>query len=140
MAVADVSWEGPRMSERAATSPNLTGQGRIPAVLSVVTELIAWVTVPWGLAHHSVVWSVVSLLVLIGLPAVFGTPGDKKQVMVAVPGVVTIAFMVMQLAGAVWGAEMMLPRWALAAVCVLAVVTIVAEIPRWRWLVSAHAS
>jgi hypothetical protein len=87
-----------------------------------------------------VVWSVVSLLVLIGLPAVFGTPGDKKQVMVAVPGVVTIAFMVMQLAGAVWGAEMMLPRWALAAVCVLAVVTIVAEIPRWRWLVSAHAS
>lgn len=125
------------MFERASTSPNLTARGRIPAILRVLTELIAWVTVPWGLAQYSVAWSVLAVLVLIGLPAVSGTPGDKNQVMVAVPGVVTIAFMVMQLAGAIWGAQMVLPEWAVAAVCVLAVATAVAEIPRWRWLARA---
>ncbi|MGF6888160.1 membrane protein YdbS with pleckstrin-like domain [Nocardia sp. GAS34] len=128
------------MSERAATSPNLTDRGRIPAVLRVVTELIAWVTLPWGLASYSPIWSVVALLVLIGLPALFATPGDKKQVSRPVPGFVTIAFMILQLAGAVWGAYLVLPRWALAAVCVLVVITTVAEIPRWRWLATARSS
>gem|GEM_PF-3118161 len=127
------------MSERAATSPNLTARGRVPAVLRVLTELIAWVTVPWGLASYSVAWSVVAVLVLIGLPTVFGTPGDKKHVTVAVPGAVTIALMVLQLAGAVWGARMVLPHWAFAAVCILAAVTVVAEIPRWRWLAGASS-
>ncbi|MFI1916451.1 hypothetical protein [Nocardia sp. NPDC020380] len=125
------------MSERAATSPNLTDRGRIPAVLRVLTELIAWVTVPWALASYSIALSVLSLLVLIAVPAVLSTRGDKKDVMVAVPGWATIVMMLLQLAGALYGAWSVLPVWAGVLTTVLAAATTVAELPRWRWLLSA---
>ncbi|MFE2955938.1 hypothetical protein [Nocardia tengchongensis] len=127
------------MLERATTSPNLTDRGRIPAVLRVLTELVAWVTLPWGLAYYSIAWSILAVIVLIGAPGVFATPGDKEQVTVAVPGPVTIGFMLLQVAGALWGAILILPGWAVAIVGVLAAITVIAELPRWRWLLTAPA-
>ncbi|MGH1553345.1 hypothetical protein ACRAWF_19455 [Streptomyces sp. L7] len=41
---------------------------------------------PWALAGHSRVLAVLSLVVLIGLPAVFATPGDKQRAVVPVAG------------------------------------------------------
>ncbi|MVU76396.1 hypothetical protein GPX89_03950 [Nocardia sp. ET3-3] len=125
------------MLDRSTVSPNLTDRGRIPAVLRFCTELVGWVTAPWALAHHSVLLAIASLIVLIGVPAVFATPGDKKDVMVPVPGYVTIGFVFLELLAAVFGAWAILPVWAAVVVSVLALVTVGAELPRLRWLLRA---
>ncbi|MFF5210938.1 hypothetical protein [Streptosporangium sp. NPDC000396] len=110
---------------------------RLASVLRFATELVAWVATPWALWSVSVPVALLSVVILIGLPTVFTTPGDKAHGMVPVPGPVTVALVLMQLAAAVissWAA------WYTAialAVSVLAVACVVAEIPRWRWL--AHA-
>jgi hypothetical protein len=43
------------------------------------TGLVARVATPWALASYSWVLAVLSVVVLIGLPTVFSTPGDKAQ-------------------------------------------------------------
>jgi hypothetical protein len=126
--------------ERADTSPNLTAQGRIPSVLRFVTELFGWVAAPWALAGHSLVLAAVAVVLLIGLPTVFGTPGDKKQVPVPVAGPVTIALVVLQLVAAVLGAWFAWPAWLAVVVTVLAVAAAIAELPRWRWLLNAPSN
>ncbi|WP_262412906.1 hypothetical protein [Actinacidiphila acidipaludis] len=85
------------------------------------TELAAWVATPWWLWHTSWVLSVLSLIVLIGLPTVFATPGEKAQVMVAVPGWATVLLVLMELAAAVVSARAAVwPLWAAVCVSVLA--------------------
>ncbi|MFJ3901318.1 hypothetical protein [Streptomyces sp. NPDC090025] len=107
------------------------------SVLRFATELVAWVATPWALAAYSWVLAVLSVVVLIGLPTVFSTPGDKAQVIVAVPGAVTILLVLTQLAAAVAAAWVVWPVWAAVAVSVLATATLVTERPRWRWLSAA---
>ncbi|WP_199195588.1 hypothetical protein [Nocardia sp. MDA0666] len=125
------------MSERADVSPNLTEQGRGPAIARVATELIAWVAAPWALVSWSVAAAVIAVVVLIGVPSIFVTRGDKKQVLVAVPGWATIAMMVVLIAAAVLGAWFAWPAWVAVLVTALAVATVGTELPRWRWLARA---
>ncbi|WP_433683226.1 hypothetical protein [Nocardia sp. CA-119907] len=115
-------------------SPNRTGQGRAASGLRFAIELIAWITTPWALAGHSALLAVLSVVVLIGLPTVFATPGDKQQILVPVPGWVTIALVVLQVVAAVISTWVLLPTWIAVLVQVLAVLTVIAELPRWRWL------
>jgi hypothetical protein len=102
--------------------------------LRFAAEIVAWVATPWALAAHSPVLAGASVLLLIGLPAVFVTPGDKVKVVVAVPGAVTIGLAVLQLfaatvsAWAAWPVPVALLVWALM------IATIYAEVPRWRRL------
>ncbi|UBU10118.1 hypothetical protein [Nonomuraea gerenzanensis] len=107
---------------------------RAASVFRFATELVAWVATPWALAPHSVPLAVLSVIVLIGLPTVFSTPGDKRQVIVAVPGFVTILLVALQVVAAVAAAWVAWHAFAAALVSVLAVVTVVLELPRWRWL------
>ncbi|MER5338539.1 hypothetical protein [Micromonospora sp. NPDC002717] len=116
------------------TSPNRPGPA---SALRFVTELIAWVATPWALAPHSVVLAVASVVVLVGLPTVFATPGDRPRVLVPVPGIVTIALVVLQLVAAGVSAWFAWPRGVAVATTALVLLTVVAELPRWRWL--AHA-
>src|SRR3954463_15449736 len=67
-----------------------------------VAEVVAWFATPWAIAAHSPVLAGAALLLLIGLPAVFATPGDKVKVVVAVPGRVTVGLVVLQLLAAVF--------------------------------------
>jgi mannose/fructose/N-acetylgalactosamine-specific phosphotransferase system component IIC len=109
---------------------------RLASVLRASSELIAWIATPWALWSSSIPLAILSVVVLIGLPTVFTTPGDKAHGMIPVPGVVTIALVLMELAAAVissWSAWY--PVIAIV-VSVLAVACVVAEIPRWRWLVT----
>ncbi|WP_235916428.1 hypothetical protein [Antrihabitans cavernicola] len=100
-----------------------------------LTEIIAWVATPWALWSVSPILAVLSVIVLIGLPTVFATPQDKKQVLVPVPGVVTIAILALTLAAAAI-APWIVWNPIVAVLCVVLVIaTIVFEIPRWRWLV-----
>lgn len=126
------------MSDSVDVSPNLTDRGRGPAILRFASELVAWIAAPWALSRWSVPAAVVAVVILIGVPSVFATRGDKKQVPVAVPGWATIAMMVVLLAAAVLGAWFAWPVWAAVLVTILAAATVIAELPRWRWLSSAR--
>lgn len=109
----------------------------LPSVLRFATELVAWIATPWWLAGTSWLLSAASLLVLIGLPTVFATPGDrngKGAGAVPVPGYVTIGMVLLQLLAAVVSAWALWPAWAAVCVSALAGAALVTEQPRWRWL------
>ncbi|GAA5036015.1 hypothetical protein [Actinopolymorpha pittospori] len=109
---------------------------RVPSVLRFTTELIAWVATPWALFSHSWLLAVVAVVVLIGLPTIFATPGDKRQVIIPVPGAVTFLLVLIQLAAAVTFAWVAWPTPVAVLVSALAAATLVTERQRWRWLVS----
>jgi hypothetical protein len=117
-------------------SPNRPGAA---SALRFATELIAWVATPWALAGHSIVLAIASVVVLIGLPTLFGTPGDKPSVLVAAPGLVTITLVVLQLAAAAISAWAAWPMAIAVAVWVLVAATVITELPRWWWLARAPA-
>ncbi|WP_153533917.1 hypothetical protein [Actinomadura macrotermitis] len=111
----------------------------VASALRAAAELVAWVATPWALAPRSWVLAVVSVVVLIGLPTVFATPGDKKSVIVAVPGWVTVGLVLLQLGAAVAASWAAWPVWAAVPVSVLCAVVVVTELPRWRWLLRGDA-
>jgi hypothetical protein len=49
-------------------------------------EIIAWVSGPWAAAQLSLWLIFPALIILIGLPSVFSTRGDKRKIVVATPG------------------------------------------------------
>ncbi|MCI3275777.1 hypothetical protein [Streptomyces cylindrosporus] len=109
---------------------------RRASALRFATELVAWVATPWALWSHSWPLAMLSVLVLIGLPTVFSTPGDKANVLVAVPGWATILLVLLQLVAAVVSAWIVMPAWAAVLVSLLVASTLVTEVPRWRWLLA----
>jgi hypothetical protein len=121
------------VTTQAAGTPPKDG---VPSAFRFATELVAWVATPWWLAHTSWVLAVLSLVVLVGLPAVFATPGDKAQVIVAVPGWATVLLVLLEMAAAVVSAWALWPVWAAVCVTALAAVTLVTVGPRRRWLLA----
>ncbi|MEU6092935.1 hypothetical protein ABZ865_40530 [Streptomyces sp. NPDC047085] len=109
---------------------------RIPSALRFTTELIAWVATPWALSSYSWLLAVLSVVVLIGLPTLFSTPEDKPQVIIPVPGVVTILLVLLQLVAAVISSWAAWPTWAAVIATLLAAGTLVTERPRWQWLLA----
>jgi hypothetical protein len=118
------------------TSPD----SRLSSALRFACELIAWVATPWALAPYSIPLAVTAVVVLIGLPTIFQTPGDKPRVIVAAPGVVTILLVLLQLVAAVVAAWVAWPMVVAVVVSVLAVACVVTEQPRWRWLLRASGT
>jgi len=110
---------------------------RTASALRFATELVAWLATPWALSRYSWLLAVLSLVVLIGLPTLFSTPGDKAYVIVAVPGWGTILLVLLQLVAAVISVWLVWPSWAAVLVSALATVTLVTERRRWRWLLAA---
>ncbi len=115
----------------AAASPNKPG---LASTLRFAVELVAWVATPWALASVSPLLSIASVVLLVGLPTIFATPGDKPKVMVAAPGYVTVGLVVLEMSAAVVSSWLIWPPVAAVVVCILVVVSVVTELPRWRWL------
>ena len=67
------------------------------------------------------------------------TPGDKPKVLVPAPGYVTIALVLLQMAAAAVSAWFAWPPPVTIAFWALVGVSVVAELPRWRWLTTAGA-
>ncbi|MGI5137416.1 MULTISPECIES: hypothetical protein [unclassified Streptomyces] len=109
---------------------------RMPSVLRFAAELVAWVATPWALSKYSWLLAVLAVVVLIGLPTVFSTPGDKAQVIIPVSGAVTILLVLLQLAAAAIAAWSAWPSYAAVLVSLLVATTLVTEHQRWRWLLS----
>ena len=120
-------------------SSNLTARGRIPSILRFSTELIAWIATPWALAGYSVILAIAAVVLLIGLPTLFSTPGDKKQTLVPVPGTVMIGLVVLQLSAALISPWLAWHPWLPILVTALTLVTALAELPRRRWLLAQCA-
>jgi hypothetical protein len=108
------------------------------AGLRFVVELIAWIAGPWAVAEISgTAWAAVpAALVLLTLPSVFSTPGDKNKIVVATPGPLRVLIEVVLWAVAVAGAWIAWPAW-LAVVMTLVVAAAVATgLRRMLWLMS----
>ncbi|GLW47957.1 hypothetical protein Stsp02_36190 [Streptomyces sp. NBRC 14336] len=124
------------MTETAGESIQPRPDDRTASALRFAVELVAWVTTPWALAGYSWLLAVVSVVLLIGLPTCFSTPGDKAHVIIAVPGWGTILLVLLQLVAAVVSSWAVWPAWAAGLVTFTAVVTLCTERRRWRWLLS----
>ncbi|MFE3161584.1 hypothetical protein [Streptomyces sp. NPDC059224] len=117
---------------QAADSPNRTNAA---SGLRFLTELIGWTATPWAL--HRVDWAVATivLVLLIGLPAVVGTPGDRPfDPPVAIPGAAMLLLVLLELAAAAVAPWFAWPTWAAVVATALAATSVVLEQPRWRWL------
>jgi len=117
------------------------GHDFVSGGLRFLTELIAWVVVPLALWPRSALLAIGAVVLLIGLPTLFSTPGDRPGgvTIVPVPGVVTILLVLLQLAAATTAAWALGPRWPAWGVTALCVIVTVIEQPRWRRLVRAPA-
>nr|WSX72438.1 hypothetical protein OH826_00260 [Streptomyces sp. NBC_00899]WSX81492.1 hypothetical protein OH826_51235 [Streptomyces sp. NBC_00899] len=111
---------------------------RAASALRFATELVAWVATPWALAGHSWLLAALSVVALIGLPTLFSTPGDKANVIIAVPGWATILLVLLQLAAAVVSSWLAWPPGAAVPATLLAGATLLTERQRWQWLVSTN--
>lgn len=104
--------------------------------LRFAVELVAWVAGPWAVADLTGQWwtAIPALAVLLGLPAVFNTPGDKNQTGVPTPGPIRIGIELLVTGAAVAGAWIVWPAWAAALVALVALGSWVAGWRRVRWL------
>jgi hypothetical protein len=102
-----------------------------------LAEVVAWVLTPWAIAPHSIVLAIAAVVLLIGIPTVFGTPGDRPNVLVAVPGRGTIGINILEFAAAVGSAWFAWPAWAAVLVTVGVLVAAVLQVDRWRRLATA---
>ncbi|WP_435880848.1 hypothetical protein [Streptomyces parvulus] len=120
-----------------ATGPR--EDGVVASGLRFATEIAAWVATPWALAAHSWLVAALSVVVLIGLPTVFATPGDRPHAIIAVPGWVTVLLVLLQLATAVVFSWLAWPVWAAITVSLMAAATLITERPRRRRLLSRRS-
>lgn len=104
--------------------------------LRFAMELVAWIAGPWAAAElaDSRWIAVPALMVLLALPAVFSTPGDKHQVIVATPGPVRLLIELVLIAVAVGGAWIVWPVWLAIAVTLAGIASLVTGWARMRWL------
>ena len=89
---------------------------------------------PWVAAQLSVWLILPALLFLIGLPSVFSTLVDKKQIIVATPGPLRVLLEIVLHLVAVAGAWMVWPGWIACCATIIVLAAIVVGIPRTKWL------
>lgn len=105
-------------------------------------ELVAWVAGPWAAADVTGSgWAALpALVILMGLPALYNTPGDKNTTGIATPGPIRIIIEMFLLIVAVLGAWIVWPMWAALVVTALGAVMIATGLPRYRWLAAGAPS
>lgn len=111
----------------------------VSAGLRFGSELIAWIAGPW-LAYEWSSWaSLPALVVLMALPGVFSTPGDKNHIVVPTPGPIRILIELLLYAVAAVAPWFVWPPW-LALGCDLVVLSSTAlGAPRFQWLATGAA-
>lgn len=107
-----------------------------------VIEIVAWVAGPWWAFDMTGSWwiAVVSLVVLVALPAVFNVPGDKEFGGIAIPGVLRIAIELLLLTVAIAAAFAVWPTFVAVSVAVIGVVMLATGRPRYLGLLSSTDS
>ena len=106
----------------------------LTSTLRFLTELIAWVGGPWAVAQFSVWLVAPTLVILVALPAIFSTPGDKRQVVVATAGWLRVPLELGLHVVAVAAAWIVWPIWIAIPATLIVIAAIGAGLPRTRWL------
>ncbi len=108
--------------------------------LRFLAEIIEWIACTAAAAQVSFWLPIPVLVILIGLPTVFSTPGDKKQTIVATPGALRVLLEhAIHLVGvacvwAVW------PAWLAVGATLVIIAAVVVGLPRTRWLLNGAPS
>ncbi|MBT3995276.1 MAG: hypothetical protein HOF01_05705 [Chloroflexi bacterium] len=104
-------------------------------------ELVAWTAGPWAAADLTGSWlaTIPALAILVALPGVFSTIGDKRHVVVAVPGRIRFAIEVLLAAIAIASALLVWTYIGAILVAIVALVMFVTGAPRAKWLFSNSA-
>ncbi|MEU5154562.1 hypothetical protein [Glycomyces sp. NPDC021274] len=110
---------------------------RRAALLRFATEVGDWAAIGIALAQISMPLAIAVVLASVAIPTVYATPGDKPQPLIPVPGWVTLAILAATMAGGVVAAWIAWPWWGALALSALTAASLVAELPRWRWLLTA---
>ena len=99
-------------------------------------EVVAWIAGPWAAADvlGAWWWAIPTAAVLLALPALCNTPGDKQVTGIPTPGPVRILIEMLLLAAAVIGSWLVWPTWAAVGVTVIGVALIATGLSRYRWL------
>ena len=96
----------------------------VSSSLRFLSELIAWVAGAWA-ASTLTNWLVLPVLVvLVGLPAVFSTQNDKRQVVIATPGPIRVAIELLLYAVAALAPWMIWPQVVSAGCVAIVLLTI----------------
>lgn len=80
--------------------------------------------------------AVPALVLLVGVPALFSTPGDKNQVIIATAGPVRVVIEVALLVVAIAAAAMVWPLWAAVLVGILGIAMLGTGRERMQWLLA----
>ena len=101
-------------------------------------EIVAWVAGPWSVADLTGTWlmTIPALAILVALPGVFSTKGDKKHVVVAVPGRIRLLIEIILAAVAIASAVLV---WTVIGGIIdagVAAVMFIAGAKRAKWLLS----
>jgi hypothetical protein len=101
-----------------------------------VIEVVAWIAGPWAAADMlgSRWWALPTAVVLVALPALLNTPGDKKITGIPTPGPIRILIEMLLLLSAVAGAWIVWTPWAAIAVTLVGVALLATGLERYRWL------
>ncbi len=111
---------------------------RLSAATRFAIELVAWIAGPWAAAEIVGAWwmTIPTLAVLVALPGVFSTPGDKRHVVVAVPGRIRLLIEIVLAAVAIVAALVVWTYIGVIVVTVIVVAMFVTGAARMKWLVS----
>jgi hypothetical protein len=102
--------------------------------LRFAVELIAWIAAPWAVAQEAWWLAILVFVILVGLPAIFSTPGDKRQVVVTTPGPARAAIEMILYAAGIAGAWLAWPVWVAVVVSGVLLASLVAGRARLAWL------
>ncbi|MEE8045283.1 MAG: hypothetical protein V3T49_00430 [Dehalococcoidia bacterium] len=99
---------------------------------------MAWIVGPWAAADLTGTWlmTIPALAILVALPGVFSTTGDKRHVVVAVPGRIRLLIEVILAVVAIYSALLVWTYIGGIIVSVIAIVMFVSGAARARWLLS----
>jgi len=102
--------------------------------LRFLVEVIAWVAGPWAAATQNFWLFIPAAVVLIGLPAIFSTRGDKRNIVVATPGPLRALLELGLQVVAVGAAWVVWPAWLAVASTIVVIAAVATGIPRTMWL------
>lgn len=105
-----------------------------------LTELIAWVAGPWAASLISGWLVVPALALLVGLPSVFSTRNDKRQVVVVTPGPIRVVIELWLYIVALVAPWFVWPPAISGVATGIVFASLVAGVPRAKWLLRGAPS
>ena len=109
----------------------------VSAGLRFATELIAWIAGPWAASLWSSWLVVPTLIILVGLPGVFSTPGDKNKIVVATPGPIRVLIELLLYSVAAIAPWLVWPPLAAAVCTAITIASLAIGLKRFVWLMKS---